>query len=353
MNTIQTDAFQVFFGNESYKKLNKFVVKQQFSKIIILVDEHTEIHCLPILLNRLNTSIPIDFISIPSGEISKNLRTCTQVWNDLLKFGADRSCLLINLGGGMVTDLGGFVASTYKRGISFINIPTSLLAMVDAAVGGKTGVDFGNLKNIIGVFSNPEMILIDVNYLSTLPQRELKCGLAEVIKYGLIADMKLWNQIRDDKQLNNSTLKSIIYHSVNIKLAIVQQDFFEKNVRKTLNFGHTIGHAIESYLLDKKYPLNHGEAIAIGMVVELYISHNIFQFPLNLVDELKEFVHHYYGKIALDLNDINDLIPLLNHDKKNEFNKVLFVLLKSPEQPQINCEVSHELIVAGIEYYLN
>ncbi|MDP3353122.1 MAG: 3-dehydroquinate synthase [Flavobacteriaceae bacterium] len=353
MNNIQSDSFKVFFGSESYKKLIQYIDEHKVSKLFILVDENTLTNCLPVFKDQFSSTISFEVIRIKSGEISKNLDTCVQVWNELLLFGADRNSLLINLGGGMITDLGGFAASTYKRGIKFINIPTSLLAMVDASVGGKTGVDFGNLKNIIGLFSNPEMVLVDVAYLNTLPTREFKCGLAEVIKYGFIANIKLWNEIREDKNLNNNTIINLIHSSIHIKNEIVQTDFYEKNLRKILNFGHTIGHAFESYFLTKENSLNHGEAIAIGMVVELFLSHKLHQFPISLVEELKVFVHQFYGKINVDKNDIDDIISLLSHDKKNKLGKVMFVLLKKPEYPIIDCEVSYELINEGINYYLN
>lgn len=352
MNKIQSDSFKVFFSDQSYKKLIQFVENQKISKLFILVDDNTLTYCLPVFKSKFDSTIPFEVITISIGEISKNINTCIQVWNELLLYGADRNSLLINLGGGMVTDLGGFVASTYKRGIRFINIPTSLLAMVDASVGGKTGVDLDHLKNIIGLFSNPEMVLIDEDYLTTLSQREWKCGLAEVIKYGFISDIKLWNQIREDKELTNKNILDLIHRSIDIKNKIVQTDYHEKNVRKILNFGHTIGHAFESYFLEKENSLNHGEAIAIGMVVELYISHKLHHFPLKLIEELKEFVHQFYGKINVDKKDIDNIIALLTHDKKNQLGKVMFVLLNTPEQAVIDCEVSQELIVEAINYYL-
>ena len=352
MNKSQSSSSKVMFGNESYNNLIQFIEKNKISKLFILVDNNTLTNCLSVFKNKFKSDIIFEVIQIPSGEIFKNIDTCTLVWNELLEYGADRKSLLINLGGGMVTDLGGFVASTYKRGIKFINIPTSLLAMVDAAVGGKTGIDFGNLKNVIGVFSNPEMVIIDIDYLKTLPKKEWKCGLAEVIKYGFISDIKLWNQIKECKDLNNIDISQIINTSINIKKEIVDTDYHEKNLRKILNFGHTIGHAFESFYLKSSNNLNHGEAIAIGIVVELYISHKMHQFPINLVEELKVFIHQFYGKIKVDKTDINTIISLLSHDKKNELDKVMFVLLKKPENPIIDCEVSYDLIKEGINYYL-
>lgn len=353
MNKIQSSSSIVMFGNESYKNLIQYIEENNISKLFILVDNNTLTNCLPVFKSKFKSDILFEVIQISSGEIFKNIETSSKVWNELLLYGADRKSLLINLGGGMVSDLGGFVASTYKRGIRFINIPTTLLSMVDASVGGKTGIDFGSLKNVIGVFSHPEMVLIDDEYLKTLPKREWKCGLAEVIKYGFISDIKLWNEIRSYKNLENSNINELIHTSVSIKNEIVKADFYEKNLRKVLNFGHTIGHAFESYYLERKNNLNHGEAIAIGMVVELFISHKMYHFPIEMVNELKEFVHQFYGKINADKNEINDIISLLSHDKKNERGKVMFVLLEKPEYPIIDCEVSSELIEEGINYYLN
>lgn len=351
MNNIQSKPFEVLFGIDAYTNLSAFIEEKRFSKVFILVDENTLKHCIPVFKNKFKLQIPVEIITISAGELFKNLDTCKLVWNELLLYGADRNSLLINLGGGMVTDLGGFVAATYKRGINFINIPTSLLGMVDASIGGKTGVDLGKLKNIIGVFSNPDLILLDEDYLITLPIRELKCGLAEVIKYGLISDIKLWNQIKEFNTFKNNELIYLINNSICIKKEVVQADFYENNYRKVLNFGHTIGHAFESYFLDKKDSLNHGEAVAIGLIIELYLSHKIHGFPLNLVEEVKCFVQEYYGKIKVDDTIIPEIMSLLHYDKKNLKGKVLFVLLSDPGLPIIDCEVKEELILEAINYY--
>ncbi|MBS3992410.1 MAG: 3-dehydroquinate synthase [Bacteroidetes bacterium] len=353
MNNIQPTAFNILFGNESYKKLSKYIEEQQFSKIFILVDNNTLTHCLSVFKRKFNIVITYEVLVIDAGEKHKNLKTCEQVWNELVLYNADRKSLIINLGGGLVSDLGGFVASTYKRGIKFINIPTSLLSMVDAAIGGKTGVDFGKLKNIIGVFSNPEIVLIDEEYLLTLPKREFKSGLAEVIKYGYINDIRLLNEVINGKELENKFLIDLINASICIKKDIVQADFEEKNLRKILNFGHTIGHAIESFYLNTSKELLHGEAIAAGMVVELYISYLKFNFPLEDIHKLKQFVINYYGKVPLKYEHLNDILTLLHHDKKNEHSKVLFVLLKAPQLPIIDCDVEEDIIIKALNYYID
>ena len=264
--------------------------------------------------------------------------------------GGDRKSLLITLGGGVITDLGGFVASTFKRGIDFVNIPTTLLSMVDASVGGKTGVDLGVLKNQIGLFSNPEMVLIDETYLTTVTDREMKSGMAEIIKYGLTYDLELFNHIKEYKELNISDL---IFRSIEIKNEIVLQDPTEKNLRKVLNFGHTIGHAIESFYLESedKENFTHGEAIAIGMVCESYISSKLLGFSNQKLSEVKETILAIYGKTILLTEDYPAIMDLLKHDKKNVIGQVNFVLLNDFENHQLDCKVTEELIVESLEFY--
>ncbi|MDH5415309.1 MAG: 3-dehydroquinate synthase, partial [Flavobacteriaceae bacterium] len=274
MKPILSTNYSIFFKKDAYQQLNNYLTDNEISNVFILVDENTREFCLPILRKELSNRISIKVIEIKSGEAHKNINACVAVWKTLTKYEADRTSILINLGGGMVSDLGGFVASTYKRGIRFINIPTSLLSMVDASVGSKTGVDLDNLKNLVGLFSDPQMVLIDTSYLNTLKEREMSSGVAEVIKYGLTFDDELLIKIKKDKWKTNNDLIDIIYRSIIIKNDVVLKDFKEKNLRKVLNFGHTVGHAIESYFLNQSNlpSLTHGEAIAIGMVIEAYIS---------------------------------------------------------------------------------
>ena len=265
-DSIQAQHYQVYFNDEGFDFLNRFVAEQRPSKIFLLADKHTNECCTPIVLSVLATDIPLEIIEIEAGEPHKHIDTCTQVWYALSELGADRKSLLINIGGGVVTDLGGFVASTYMRGIPFINIPTSLLAMVDASVGGKTGVDLGALKNLVGVINNPKGVLIYPDFLATLPTEELRSGMAEMFKHGLISDEGYWHKMCNLSELTEAHLGSLIYESVIIKNEVVTQDPTEKGLRKTLNYGHTLGHAIESYCLQNpnRERLLHGEAIAIG-----------------------------------------------------------------------------------------
>jgi 3-dehydroquinate synthase len=324
------------------------------SKIFILVDSNTIKVCLPHFLENFKGFENFEIIEINAGEVYKNLETCLTIWSTLTKLGADRKSILINLGGGVITDMGGFVASTFKRGIKFINIPTTLLSMVDASVGGKTGIDLGVLKNQIGLFSNPEMVLIDTDFLKTISEREMRSGLAEIVKYGFTFDQSIWNRIKPIKQIDLQLINDLVYRSIEIKNEVVLKDLREENLRKSLNFGHTIGHAIESYFLEdlQKKSLTHGEAIAIGMVIELYYSSMIFNFPIEKTNELKNFVINFYGKIPLHKTDFSPIISLMQYDKKNVNGKVNFVLLDKMESCKIDIHVNKELLVEGIEYYL-
>ncbi len=353
MQPILSNNYYVFFQKEAYKKLNKFIIEHIPSKIFILVDENTNEKCLPILLQQLETTKEIEIIEIESGEENKNLETCSGVWHALTELGADRKSLIINLGGGVITDLGGFVASCFKRGVAFINIPTTLLSMVDASVGGKTGVDLGVLKNQIGLFSDPEMVLIDTTYLETVPKREISSGLAEIIKYGLTYDVELWNEINSFKDLSIKNISKLIHRSIEIKNEVVTEDPKEAGLRKVLNFGHTLGHAIESYFLESetKENLTHGEAIIIGMITETFISQKLLNFPENKLNEIKEILIKIYGKVKIETSDYQPIIDLLIHDKKNVGGNVNFVLLSDFEKYKLDCKVEKELLIEALNFY--
>lgn len=354
MKPIQSQGYSVYFKEEGYDFIRKFIKEKKPSKVVVLVDENTHNDCLPIFLESIRIVNPIEIIEIQAGEEFKNLTTCTRVWNTLTHLGADRKSLLINIGGGVVTDLGGFVASCFKRGIYFINIPTTLLSMVDASVGGKTGVDLGVLKNQIGVFSNPEAVVIDSNYLKTLSKREFRSGLAEIIKYGLTFDVLLWESIKKNKNLEVDDLENIIFKSITIKNSVVIEDPKENNLRKVLNYGHTLGHAIESYFLDSddKEKITHGEAIAVGMITAAFISHTLLHFPKKQLQEITQEVLKIYPKIPLEPTDYNKIVELLQHDKKNEAGEVRFVLLHCMEDFKLNCVVDKQLIISSLEYYV-
>ncbi len=353
MKSIQSVNNIIVFGQEVYSQLNTYIKDTQPSKLFLLVDEHTQANCASFFLQQLEIDITIEIIEIEAGEEHKTIETCNGVWQTLSELDADRKSLMLNLGGGVVTDLGGFVASTFKRGIAYINIPTTLLAMVDASVGGKTGVDLGNLKNQIGVISNAEMVLIDVGYLATLPQNQMKSGLAEMLKHGLIQDQAYWKKMSDLSQLSLADLEQLIYESVIIKNNVVTEDLNEDGIRKTLNFGHTLGHAIESYFLTntEKKTLLHGEAIAIGMILAAYISNRITNLPHEEVAEIKSVLLQTFEKVSFTEKDIEQIIELMKYDKKNSHGNINFVLLEKIGQCKIDCTVPNDVIYQAFAYY--
>ena len=353
MNSIEANNCTIHFNENCYTALNQHLKSRNFSKVFILVDENTHQMCLPRFLEQLETSATIEIIEIESGEINKNIDTCVGVWNTLSELNADRKSLLINIGGGVITDLGGFVACTFKRGIAYVNVPTTLLSMVDASVGGKTGVDLGHLKNQIGVISNPDMVLIDTQFLSTLAQNQMRSGLAEMLKHGLISDLKYWNNFQDLSKLSLNDLDVLIYESVLIKKNVVDIDPFENGLRKTLNFGHTLGHAIESYFLshpDKK-TLLHGEAIVIGMILACYISTELTGFPKQTTNDIKQLFIDYYGKETIEETDYQPIMDLLKYDKKNNHGNINFVLLEAIGTTKIDCLVDDAIILDAFEFY--
>ncbi|AZJ35892.1 3-dehydroquinate synthase [Tenacibaculum singaporense] len=350
MTTINAATYPIHFEEKGYNELTSLVSERNYSSVFILVDDNTLDCCYPRFIQLFATDKPIEVIQIDAGEVHKNIETCMEVWNVMTELGADRKSLLITLGGGVITDLGGFVASTFKRGIDFVNIPTTLLSMVDASVGGKTGVDLGVLKNQIGVFANPELIIIDSEYLHTVTPREIRSGTAEIIKYGMTHDIKLFNEIKDNDKLN---IVDLIHRSIEIKNEVVLEDPKEQGVRKVLNWGHTIGHGVESYFLEnpKKEALTHGEAIAIGMVCEAYLSAKVLEFPEDKVSEVKDTIIKIYGKVVLSEGDFQPILELMKHDKKNIGGEINFVLLNDYEDFKINSKASDDLIKESLQFY--
>jgi 3-dehydroquinate synthase len=353
MNSIETETYKVHFNSKGYVELNQYIDQNNFSKIFILVDSNTHEYCLPAFMSQLQTSTSIEIIEIEAGEQHKTIETCVGVWNAMSELNADRKSLLLNLGGGVVTDLGGFVASTFKRGMKYVNIPTSLLAMVDASVGGKTGVDLGTVKNQIGVINSGDIVLVDTSFLNTLPQNHLKSGMAEMLKHGLIKDRIYFETLTDLSKLTLNDLDDLIYDSIVIKKNIVTEDPNENGIRKYLNFGHTLGHAIESYFLESenKDELLHGEAIAIGMILECYLSAELLSFPKNDLENITKAINAIYKPIQFEDKDYAPIIELLKYDKKNEHGNINFVLLESIGQPKIDCLVPNEQILKAFHFY--
>lgn len=351
MDSIISASYAVHFNDLAYNAINSHLAKANYSKVFILVDENTHNYCLAQFMSEINGDYQYEIIEIESGEINKNIETCTQVWQVLSELDADRKSVLINLGGGVVTDLGGFVASTFKRGIDFINIPTTLLSMVDASVGGKTGVDLGALKNQVGVINQPVMVLVVSNFLKTLEERQLQSGFAEMLKHGLIKDSSYWTSLKPLSNFND--IDSLIYHSVSIKNEVVLKDPTEQNLRKILNYGHTLGHAVESYFLESENHdlLLHGEAIAAGMILEGFLSYKLTSLPLEELEDIKSTFLSRYKKVEFTDHDIQNILKLLKFDKKNSHGNINFVLLKNIGDTVIDIKVPEELLHEAFAYY--
>lgn len=351
---VMQNNVNITFGTEALLRFTKELQAKDYSSLFLLVDNHTQEFCLPRFVSQTGLT-QLEVLVMEAGEEHKTLQTCENLWNQLSERGADRNSALINLGGGVVTDLGGFVACTFKRGIDFYNLPTTLLAMVDASVGGKTGIDLGALKNQIGIIEEPKQVLIDAQWLQTLPQEELRSGFAEMLKHGLISNKDYWEQLKSLPKLEAATLAEFIKPSVAIKKQVVLEDPREKHLRKILNFGHTLGHAIESYYLThpEKKRLLHGEAIAIGMVMEAYLGVSCCSFSNVAAEEIKKTFAQFYPPVEIDAQDREGILELLRHDKKNKAGRVNFVLLKSIGVPEIDVEVPQELFSQAFEFYGN
>ncbi|WP_266368429.1 3-dehydroquinate synthase [Tellurirhabdus rosea] len=328
--------------------LPRFLNDRSYSSVAVLVDANTRKHCYPLVKKLLPKHI---LIAIPAGEEHKHLATCETVWQALTRANFDRYGLLINLGGGVIGDLGGFCAATYKRGIDFVQIPTTLLAQVDASVGGKLGIDFHGFKNHIGVFKLPEAVLIDTAFLQTLPERELRSGFAEIIKHCLIADAGRWDDIRR-RDLHEQDWEALVAHSVEIKKKVVEQDPTEKGIRKILNFGHTLGHAIETHFLNiPKKRLLHGEAIAAGMLAEAWLAFNRKMIDERLLGQIEEYLFSIYGRVALSDADIEPILALTRQDKKNRGGQVRMALPNGPGSCAFDLTVTPAEMRKALEYY--
>ena len=326
---------------------------EEYDKLFILVDVCTKTKCLP-LISGIKELEQAEIITIEEGDDNKNLQTLSKVWHELCEKGATRKSCIINLGGGMVTDLGGFASSTFKRGIRFINIPTTLLAMVDASVGGKTGINFNGLKNEIGCFSNAEDVIISTKFLQTLDERNICSGYAEMIKHGLISDEGTWGELMlfDIANPNLSELGKMVGKSINIKERFINADPQEHGIRKALNFGHTAGHAFEELSLKNGTPLPHGYAVAFGMVCELYLSCIKLGFPTKKMRQTVGYIkeHYGFGSFKLTCDEYKILISLMKHDKKNVSGIINFTLLEDIGQLRINQTASNEEIVEAFDF---
>ena len=342
---------KVIISEQLEKVLTEAVATCHADRSFILTDETTLALCWPIVQNYpcLKDAKPI---TIKAGDTHKDLESISHVWSELQRMGATRHSLLINLGGGMVTDLGGFAASTFKRGISFINIPTTLLSMVDASVGGKTGINFGGLKNEIGVFNNANCVILDTTFLQTLDEENILSGYAEMLKHGLISTEAHWTELMnfDIEKPDLPVLGDLVAKSVHVKERIVTEDPTEKGIRKALNLGHTVGHAFESLALQRK-PVLHGYAVAWGLVCELYLSVAKTGFPVDKMRQMARYIFEHYGRMPITCDDYHTLLELMTHDKKNTGSDINFTLLGGIGDIRINQTATKEEIEEALDFY--
>ena len=349
------DRQKVIISNDLQKALSDAIAECPHDKLFVLVDETTHQLCLPVIAG-FDCMQEAQCIVIGATDTHKTLDTLSHVWAELQRMGATRHSLLINLGGGMVTDLGGFAASTFKRGLAYINIPTTLLSMVDASVGGKTGINFGGLKNEIGVFNNANSVILDTIFLKTMDQENILSGYAEMLKHGLISEEKMWAELLTFNldALDNLEflvpLGCMLADSVAVKQRIVTEDPTEHGIRKALNLGHTAGHAFESLALERK-PILHGYAVAYGLVVELYLCCVKTGFPQDKMRQTVAFIKEHYGRMPITCDDYPKLIELMHHDKKNVGTDINFTLLGGIGDIRINQTATEEDIKEALDFY--
>ncbi len=348
MKEIFSKKFNTYMGSDVFEELAKSLIEREYSKVFVLMDENTERDCYPILKNYL---VDVSIIKISSGEQHKTIKTAEYIWQVLHNNFADRRAVLINLGGGVICDLGGFCAATYKRGIDFINLPTTLLAMVDASIGGKQGCDLDSYKNVIGVFAHPKDIYIYTNFLNTLPNVEKRCGLAELSKHALIDNKDLWRLINTNPVFDYNNIQKYVAQSAKIKIDIVKKDPYEKGIRKSLNFGHTIAHAIETWSLKKDMQnLKHGDAVAVGMLCEAYISNKKNDFSSKELEQIIDFVVQNFVFYKSNWN-VAELISYMKNDKKNYKGNINFTLLKKIGKVKIDVDCDEKIIEEALQFY--
>lgn len=358
---------RIIISKDLGAELTAAINECEHDRIFVLTDTNTEKCCLPIVhfqlscapagtqASKLGTTFNFQLITIPSSDLSKTLDSVSHVWQELQKGGATRHSLLINLGGGMVTDLGGFAASTFKRGINFINIPTTLLSMVDASVGGKTGFNFGGLKNEIGVFNNPHCVIISTKFLETLDTENIRSGYAEMLKHGLInrEGREMFNELIsfDIANPDLAQLARMVGESVAVKEKIVTEDPLEHGIRKALNVGHTIGHAFESWAMRHDCPILHGYAVAYGMVTELYLACVKMGFAQDVMRQTVHYIKEVYGTLPITCDDYPELLELMTHDKKNTAGIINFTLLGGIGDIHINQTATKEEIMETLDFF--
>lgn len=332
--------------------LQQLLSDAQYDKLFVLTDENTCNLCLP-LISGIREIENASQIVIPPTDKNKNIETLSYIWCELTRHGATRHTLLVNLGGGMVTDIGGFAAATFKRGIKYINIPTTLLGAVDAAVGGKTAINFEGLKNEIGAFYPALKVLISSRFFTTLSRGEILSGFAEMLKHELIHSDEEWEELLtfDIENIDYDWLNNAVFRSVSIKESVVEKDPMEQNIRKALNLGHTVGHAFESFAAEQRKPVAHGYAVAWGLIAELYLSHRICGFPKEKLQKMVRFIRQNYGSLPIGCNDYARLFDIMTHDKKNVGNSINFALLSEIGNVCINQQLEKEMIFESLDFY--
>ena len=342
---------KVIIADSLEQTLTQAIGECEHDRTFLLADETTQKACVPLIAD-FDCLKGAQTIIIGATDTHKTLESLAHVWEELGKGGATRHTLLINIGGGMVTDLGGFAASTFKRGINYINIPTTLLSMVDASVGGKTGINFRGLKNEIGVFNNAASVILDTQFLRTLDQENILSGYAEMLKHGLISNKKMWAELLnfDVESPDFGLLQSMVEESVAVKQRIVTEDPTEQGIRKALNLGHTAGHAFESFAL-RKQPILHGYAVAYGLICELYLSAVKTGFPSDKMHQTVSFIKAHYGKMTITCDDYPTLLELMTHDKKNTAGIINFTLLGGIGDIRINQTATQEEIYEALDFY--
>ncbi len=349
MSYFKVSNYRVFI-EEDLSAFSSFLKKRKFSTVVILVDENTRAYCLPDFLKHNPILKDAVILEIPAGESYKSLDTCRHLWQTLLSENIDRQCLWLNLGGGMVSDIGGFTAAAYKRGISFMNIPTSLLAQVDATIGGKLGVNLDAVKNSIGFFQNPAAVFIYPGFLKTLPQDEFLSGYAEMLKHALIGSEKHWQELSKINPIKHHKWLSLIQKSLLVKKKIVEADPFEKGMRKILNFGHTFGHAFESAGLQSGIPVLHGHAVAMGMIAEAYLSYAVAGLTKKELTDITRNILKWYRPFISEKVVKSNWQMWITHDKKNASGSYNFTLLKSIGQPVINIHCDKKLLHESVDF---
>jgi 3-dehydroquinate synthase len=349
MAIIQSTSYSIVIGKNALNALSTFLKKRDYQQLFILCDDNTIKDCLPILITSCLQLKDAEIIEVESGESAKSLEFCAYILQTLLENRADKNTLFINLGGGVVSDLGGFCASIYKRGIDFVNIPTSLLAMADASVGGKTGIDLIGVKNVVGTFTQPKAVFIYPQFLNTLPEKHFKNGLAEIYKIALVADRSLWSLLKNKTSLNK--IDKLIALSVALKNSIVKKDPYDRGIRKTLNFGHTVGHALESMFLEASTELLHGEAIVIGMMIESHIAFQKKLISKQMLNEINAELLTVFSPMQLPELMPETFFEFLHNDKKNTDHKLMFALPIKIGASKYDIPVKPSQIKLAIKYY--